>query len=105
MASGQGRLLVCDGFRYLFGLLWSECFSGIFGDLILESLSMKECDKMPAHGRGGGCLGCLCTAFADRRGWGGLKRVSDLPRVPLEASEPGQRLTVLGQNCLPPSAD
>lgn len=68
VASGQGRLLVCDGFHYLFELRWGGCFSGIFGDLILEPLSTKECDKMPVRGRGGDFLGCLCTPFADR--WG-----------------------------------
>lgn len=29
---------------------------------------------------------------------GALKRGRDLPRAPLEVSEPGQRLTVLGQD-------
>lgn len=66
VASGQAAwLFVMDSITW-FELLWSGCFSGIFEDLILESLSTKECDKMPARGRGGGCLGCLCTPFTDR---------------------------------------
>jgi len=66
-------------------LLWSKCFSGVFGDLILESLSTKECNKIPALRSGDSCpagyLSCPYSAFADREA---PKWVSDWPRVSQE---------------------
>lgn len=65
-------------------LLWSKCFSGLLGDLTLESLSTKECNKIPAlRSRDGpeGCLSCLYSPFADREA---PKWVSDWPRVSQE---------------------
>ena len=70
-----------------FALLWCKCFSGIFGDLILESLSTKECNKITAPWKWrqplsrlpGLSVHTLCRQ-------GGLKRVSDSPKVSLESA-------------------